>query len=146
MEKRNLTFEDKSRGIRRKGKGFVYKLIVSRASNSICDRLQGITLKTHKECILVRNKKANKFGNKGYEFIPYVFNHRFSGYVCQLKSNIEQPCEEQMSESQKKQILDLVENRLVSGYSYDEIYGFMQRTLKCEDKGMKTTIIFDIFI
>ena len=66
--------------------------------------------------------------------------------MCQLKSNIEQPCEEQMSESQKKQILDLVENRLVSGYSYDEIYGFMQKALKREDEGIEPITIFDISI
>ena len=41
-----------------------------------------------------------------------------------------------MSESQKKQILKLIENRLVSGYSYDEIYGFMQKALKREDEGI----------
>ena len=38
MKMRNITYENE--GQRPKGKGFVYKLIVSRASNSICDRLQ----------------------------------------------------------------------------------------------------------
>ena len=49
MNMRNITYENE--GKRPKGKGFVYKLIVSRACNSICDRLQAFCRRNFNEYV-----------------------------------------------------------------------------------------------
>lgn len=135
MEERNITFEDKNKGIRPKGKGFVYKLIVSRASNSICDRLQGITAKNHQEYILVRNKKIKKFGNKEYNCMPYVFNHRFPGYVCRLKSLDVPEDNGILTVPQRAQIEKLIRRRLNCGDTFDDILYSIRVALETRNKG-----------
>ena len=86
MRNRNIQYIDVSTGTQgRKGKGFVYKLIVNRASNSLCERLQNMSQRVYNEYVVVRDRKVKKFGNE-CELQAYTFNYRFPGYLCKKKT------------------------------------------------------------
>ena len=107
----------------------MYKLLVSRASNSIGDRLQSFTEKVFKEYILVRDKKTKKFESEQYECIPQMFNHRFPGYICRrIEHNIKSSATE-ITLDQSAKIVDLVESKMKCRVSFDEIYNKLKQDL-----------------
>ena len=85
MHERNIQYSHLNTGKKsRTGKGFVYKLIVQRASNSLCERLQNMSQRVLNECVVVRDRKIKKFGDN-YQLETYVFNYRFKACLCKLK-------------------------------------------------------------
>ena len=56
----------------RPGKGFVYKILISRASNTIANAFQNATTSAHSEYICVREKK-HKVDSAGYEKVKLTF-------------------------------------------------------------------------
>ena len=122
MDERNISYGRENIMCRRRGKGFVYKLIVSRASNSISDRLQGLTERMYQEYIVVRNKRVKKFGNE-CDIVPYTFNHRFPGYICISKTEPVNANTTNVSFNEEyKQIIELVKHQISRGVSYKQIY------------------------
>ena len=89
MRDRNIEYLHLNTGKKaRTGKGFVYKLIVQRASNSLCERLQNMSQRIMNEYVVVRDRKIKKFGDN-YQLETYVFNYRFKAYLCRLKESYE---------------------------------------------------------
>lgn len=129
MENRNLTYNEKGTLSRRKGKGFVYKLIVSRASNSIGDRLQKFTEKVFKEYLLVRDKKVKKFDKECHDCIPHVFNHRFQGYICKKKELQDNTSNTEINFDQYSRLVQLVESKIKSGVSFETMYTYLEKKL-----------------
>ena len=85
MRSKNLSYiddyvDDKPKT--RPGKGFAYKLLVNRASNTICVRFQQLTQNLYQEYVMVRERK-DKQGIKQTAVVPYTFNHSYQGYVVQ---------------------------------------------------------------
>ena len=142
MEDRKITYNDKDTLARRKGKGFVYKLIVSRASNSIGDRLQKFTEKIFSEYLLVRDKKIKKFEKEGYECIPHVFNHRFQGYICRQKISQENTSNSEITIDQTTKLLELVDKTMQNGLTFDTIYTYLQKKLKELENGKFFIVAF----
>ena len=56
MEMRNIVYNARLGKRVRTGKGFVFRLLVCRASNTICTRLQIITRRSHEEYVIVRDR------------------------------------------------------------------------------------------
>lgn len=137
MDERKITYGPGNLKWRRRGKGFVYKLIVSRASNSISDRLQGLTERMYNEYIVVRNKSVKKFGNECH-IIPYTFNHRFPGYICVSKSsNMEsQLCFRSETNEEKMKLINMLDYKLKNGVSYEKLYKAISNIQEPADKGM----------
>ena len=129
MKSRNIAYSDKEKFSRRKGKGFVYKLLVSRASNSIGDRLQSFTEKTFKEYILVRDKKTKKFQSEQYECIPQMFNHRFPGYICRRIEQIHTLSSLDITLDQTSKLVNLAESKIKVGISFERIYNVLKQEL-----------------
>ena len=82
MANRNVEYETDKENLMsakkygRRGKGFVYRLLVSRASNTLCVRFQKLTKRIFQEYIVVRDRKLNKIGNAA-SIEQYMFNKHF---------------------------------------------------------------------
>ena len=108
MKKRNIEYAHLTTGKKaRAGKGFVYKLIVTRACNSLCERLQNMSQRLFGEYVLVRDRKIKKFGDE-YELNKYVFNHRFKGYLCKRKETSDAELNSNPSESEITKVAGLI--------------------------------------
>lgn len=140
MKKRNITYDSlRACELGRKGKGFVYRLLVSRASNSICFRLQTLTQRVFQEYVVVRDRKMKKFGEE-YELEPYTFNHRFNGYICKTiaSTSSSNPTKEKKTEVSKLASLVKVAKR--NGVSFDSLYHTMSRLVHTKQIQGKITL------
>ena len=126
MKKRNITYPSLRASERgRKGKGFVYRLLVSRASNSICFRLQTLTQRVFQEYVVVRDRKIKKFG-EGYSLEPYTFNHRFSGYICKTITTTSSSTSTKEEETELSKLASLLGEAKSNGVSFDTFYQTMK--------------------
>ena len=80
LQDRNLVYEPAPASIKRTGKGFVYKLLVNRASNTLCVRFQNFCQRLNNEYIIVRDKK-HVVKSQTYNVIPHIFNGTYRGYI-----------------------------------------------------------------
>lgn len=127
MSTHNLCYETEGIGrLGRKGKGCVYKIIVSRASNSICDRFQQLTQRLFNEYIVVRDKKIKKYGDD-YELKPYTFNHRFPGYLCVKNTHHNQ--DGKMTAEELNKIGHLYSIAKTKGFSFESFYGSLNQMI-----------------
>ena len=83
MDKRNIHYITKAEGKSRQGKGFVYRLLVSRASNTLCTRFQALTQRCHDEYIIVRDRTVQQ-DIPGHIVQKHVFNHLYKGAIVRL--------------------------------------------------------------
>ena len=136
MEHKNICYESNSIGrTGRKGKGCIYKLIVTRASNSICDHFQHLTQRRYDEYIVVRDKKLKKYGDH-YELKPYTFNHRFLGYLCTASKT--HKASNNMSDVEMKRIQTLYTAAKHKGISFESFYGVMEQMINNNSLNGKT--------
>ena len=130
MRRRNIVYDDTRMGKHgRQGKGFVYKLIVNRASDSLCDRLQSMTQRLYSEYIVVRDRKLKRFGNE-YELQKYVFNYRFPAYLYIKKKHYVANEESQIDKDEINKIASLVGQARERGISVNAFYDAMKKYIK----------------
>ena len=142
MKKRNIKYDSLctcERG--RKGKGFVYRLLVSHASNSICFRLQTLTQRVFQEYVVVRDRKMKKFG-EGYNLEPYTFNHRFSGYICKTIASTTPSTNTTTKEEDTEltKLASLLKEAKSNGVSFHSLYETMKRLVQTKQIVGKTRL------
>lgn len=127
MKQKNVEYIDLSTGKQgRKGKGFVYKLIVSRASNSLCERLQNMSQRIFNEYVVVRDRRIKKFGDE-YELKPYTFNYRFKGYICKKKAY--NSTSKNNSNDEYSEMISLIESAKSKGVTFDIFRDVMTKVI-----------------
>ena len=127
MRNRNIQYIDVSTGKQgRKGKGFVYKLIVNRASNSLCERLQNMSQRVYNEYVVVRDRKVKKFGNE-YELQAYTFNYRFPGYLCKKKTC--SVVDKNNNNTEMSRVMSLLEVAKSKGVTFDMFHNVMTKVV-----------------
>ena len=130
-EKKSLTVKSKHT---RRGKGCIYKLLVSRASNTICVRFQHITLRDHGEYVIVRDKKKECV-MKGYTVIKHVFNHNYNGYIVRKSDVIVKESDECLSCEEKQTLIHLVNEVIKSGKSFENITQLLENCAQDKTNG-----------
>ena len=130
MRKRNIVYNNFSLGKQvRKGKGFVYKLIVNRASDSICNRLQSMTQRLYGEYVVVRDRKLKKYGEE-YQLRDYTFNYRFAGYLCEKKKGYDHNDGHKRNNTEVIRMMALLEEAKKKGTTFNEFYNIMTVVVK----------------
>ena len=82
MRERNIQYTHLNTGKKaRTGKRFVYKLIVTRASGLLCERLQNMSQRLYNEYVVVRDRKVKKYG-ENYVMESYIFNYIVFKDIC----------------------------------------------------------------
>ena len=145
MSNRNIEYECgiedlmSSKKYGRRGKGFVYRLLVSRASNTLCVRFQKLTKRVFKEYIIVRDRKGSRIPN-AESLEEYTFNKHFHGYIVRLKDHADF-ASNKLTKEQTMRINKLVENALNKGATLQTICTYLDQ-LNGDDKKGKETIVW----
>ena len=109
----------------RKGKGFVYKLLVNRASNTICVRFQQLTQNLYKEYVIVREKRKKKNLEKSI-VVPHTFNHNFQGYIVRFENYKSVVNESILCKTEKDTLIQLACAAIKNGKTFAGIKGLLQ--------------------
>ena len=132
MKMRNLAYKSKTEPNTRQGKGFVYKLLVSRASNTLCSRFQALTLRYHEEYVIVRNRAKHQT-IPGQIVNQHIFNHLYKGAIIRRQ-------EKTMKDKcfNNEEFLEL--NKLLceankKGFTFDELRSLLQNVDKDSRSG-----------
>ena len=112
------SFKDQNK-VRRKGKGFVYKLLVSRASNTLCVRFQKLTRRLFRQYVIVRDRQFKRL-TENSEIEKRRFNLNYDGYVIKL-DNYNNEMEKQMHLEYMPKINSMIRKALDNGNTYDAI-------------------------
>ena len=134
LEQRNLAYEPGPDSVKRKGKGFVYKLLVNRASNTICVRFQKLSLRLYNEYVIVRDKKIED-KRQNFDIIPHVFNLSYRGYIMQSKQSNGNLKSDELSVEDKTSVLDLVRKAVQCGETVETIKTILQNHIDEKMKG-----------
>ena len=131
MAKRNIVYEShkdsmllNKKRYSRRGKGFVYRLLVSRASNTICVRFQKLTKRLYKEYIIVRDRKFNRIAD-ATDIVEHMFNKSYHGYIIKLNGHAG-TIHASLTPNKKEQVHVLVEKALENGVSFDTVIQVLQ--------------------
>ena len=91
MHNHNIKFKETSKvlvedgqKLARCGKGFIYRLLVSRASNTLCVRFQNLTKRIRGEYVIVCDRKIKRTENNS-NIVRHTFNKHYYGYVIKLE-------------------------------------------------------------
>ena len=133
LKDRNLKYEPGPQSVKRKGKGFVYKLLVNRASNTLCVRFQKLTLRLHSEYVIVRDKKLED-KHQTFNIIPHVFNYSYQGYIMRCRTNNDKERNDCMSYQDQTAVMCMVKTAIGYGESIENIKVLLQR---CIDSARK---------
>ena len=129
MRERNIQYTHLNTGKKaRTGKGFVYKLIVTRASGSLCERLQNMSQRLYKEYVVVRDRKVKKYG-ENYEMESYVFNYRFQGYLCKFKEASDTIEDAELDDSEVAKVTTIVKRAKAKGMTFEKVYNVIENAL-----------------
>ena len=137
MEEKNVSYEITKRkkgDLRRQGKGFVYKLLVSRASNSICARFQELTKRHYNEYIIVREKKKSALMENVF-VETHIFNHSYDGYIVRLPDNQKISMSKTFSSEELQQLNILLKKAYQAGKTFDELRDKIGSLLEASSKG-----------
>ena len=125
MNARNISYSDPTRdgsGRKKRGKGFVYKLLVSRASNTVSVRFQKLTERMFGEYIIVRDRKSKRIASCANK-VQHTFHNNYQGYIVKLQQDARS------------------NGSLLSSEDETKICGFVKKAL---DKGIHIQDVFDI--
>ena len=128
LKDRNLAYEPGPDSVKRKGKGFVYKLLVNRASNTLCVRFQKLSLRLHNEYVIVRDKKLED-KHETFNIVPHVFNYSYRGYImrCRRENDKEQTCYVTIQE--QNAVIGLVKKAIEHGETIENIKNILQHCI-----------------
>ena len=138
LKDRNLAYDPGPASIKRKGKGFVYKLLVNRASNTLCVRFQKLSLRLHNEYVIVRDKKLEEKQDL-YNIIPHVFNNTYRGYIMRSKKH-NNDLDDDISLEDQSSLMNLVRKAIEHGETIASIKAILNNCIKHGNKGKKCVI------
>ena len=129
MRERNIQHTHLNTGKKaRTGKGFVYKLIVTRASGSLCERLQNMSQRLYREYVVVRDRKVKKYGDN-YVMESYVFNYRFQGYLCKFKEAMDTNVDTELDDNELAKVTTILKRAKAKGMTFDEVCNVIEKAL-----------------
>ena len=136
LKKNNLAYTKPLDKIQeRKGKGFVYRLLVSRASNTICVRLQNLTQRMFSEYIISRDRSTKSNDKTNFEVINYTFNQSYHGYIVRRLNN-DLICQNNtLNNKQKFHVMESVHNAIQKGCTYEHVLGVLCALTSETEKG-----------
>ena len=144
MTKKNITYGDRTNTIKKlqkRGKGFVYKLLVNRASNTVCVRLQKLTERMFGEYIIVRAKKNRKTACSE-NIVEHVFNNNYRGYIVRFRNG--NACGKRtLSSEDADKINEYVLKAVQMGIPVENIFHMLETLIKSKMKGMKPRFVDD---
>ena len=133
MQGRNIEYREKTGPTYRQGKGFVYRLLVSRASNTICTRFQTLIQRNYHEYVIARDK-TRYTDVPGQVIEKFLFNHCYKGYIVRL--NNETNCNKRMLTNEKfYSINKLVRNTVECGTTYEELKRMLENLIHEAEQG-----------
>ena len=136
LNERNLAYEPAPAHIKRKGKGFVYKLLVNRASNTLCVRFQHLSQRLHNEYVIVRDKnQVMKLQN--YNIISHVFNGSYRGYIMRKKEDSDIKVDGILTTEDENSIVNLVRAAIKEGHNIKDITDVLKSFVSDSNKGKK---------
>ena len=142
MTKKNITYGDKTNTIKKlqkRGKGFVYKLLVNRASNTVCVRFQNLTQRMFGEYIIVRDKKNRKTAFSE-NIVEHVFNNNYRGYIVRFGN--ENAFESKSLKKEEKEKIEKYALKAVQiGIPVENIFRMFDQLIQSQLKGMKTRFV-----
>ena len=118
----------------RKGKGFVYRLLVSRASNTLCVRFQSLTRRVRREYIIVRDRKIKRIENNS-NIVRHTFNKHYDGYIIKL-DNANDDIADKMIQKNMLIMNQLVKQALKNGTTFETIFKFLNMEIEKGSKGI----------
>ena len=118
---------------KKRGKGFVYKLLVSRASNTVCVRLQKLTTRRFGEYIIVRDRKSKKIAESG-NIVQHTFKNNYHGYIVKFRKASKSNGEFLLPDDESK-ICDFVKRALRKGISIETIFDILEKLSKSTTTG-----------
>ena len=133
MELRNISYEKKTGVNVRTGKGFVYRLLVSRASDTICNRLQSITRRCHQEYVIVRERTQFQ-ALEGQVLQKHVFNHLYKGAIVRLRK-MEETKSKSFSNEEFMELNKLLCKANRKGVTYEELCSVLNNLVDDSEEG-----------
>ena len=144
MEGRSIEYKEKTGPTYRQGKGFVYRLIVSRASNTICTRFQTLTQRHYQEYVIVRDK--SKYTDvPGQVIEKCLFNHCYKGYIVRLNNETSSNTK-MLTNEQFHYINNLVKKSVEYGTTYGELKRMLETSIQKAKEGTYITLSELIFV
>ena len=130
-ENSKISVEDGQKVFRR-GKGFVYRLLVSRASNTLCVRFQNLTKRILGEYVIVRDRKIKRMENNS-NIVRHTFNKHYYGYVIKLENKTKN--DDEVTKENMSKVNRLIEQAIARGTSFETIINFLQERIDEKTKG-----------
>ena len=147
MKNKNITYGENTKTVmkhKKRGKGFVYKLLVSRASNTICVRLQKLTERMFGEYIIVRDKR-NKKTACAENIIEHTFNINYRGYIVRFR-NEDAYGKKTLSREDVVKINGFVLKALHKGIPIQDIFDILDKLSHNTTAGIVIQYLFDKFV
>ena len=118
--------------VKRKGKGFVYKILVSRASNTVCVRFQRLTRRIFKQYVIVRDRQVKRL-SENLTIESRRFNINYDGYVIKFDNFDEIERNEHLNNV--PMINDEISKALKNGHTYETILKHIKLLTTNNDEG-----------
>ena len=148
MHNRSITYKENSKisvedgqKVFRRGKGFVYRLLVSRASNTLCVRFQNLTKRILGEYVIVRDRKIKRMENNS-NIVRHTFNKHYYGYVIKLENKTQG--DEVTTKQNMTKVHRLIEQAVAKGLSFETIFEFLQTQIDKKSKGKYSCLHLNI--
>ena len=139
MHNRNIKYKENSKlsvedghKVFRRGKGFVYRLLVSRASNTLCVRFQNLTKRILGEYVIVRDRKIKRTEDNS-NIVRHTFNKHYYGYVIKLENTSKS--DDEITQNNMTQMTHLVKQAVAKGTSFETIFDFLKAQIDKQKKG-----------
>ena len=142
VQDRNLVYKPAPASIKRTGKGFVYKLLVNCASNTLFVWFQNFCQRLNNEYIIVQDKK-HVVKSQTYNVIPHIFNVTYQGYIMRGREPSEVCPDDILSSEDKTCVIALVSEAVQKGHIIKDITNFLQSYIDNNKKG-KHNFLFKI--
>ena len=138
MIKKNVLYGDNTNTIKKlqkRGKGFVYKLLVNCASNTVCVRFQKLTERMFGEYIIVRDKKNRKTA-LSENIIEHRFNNNYKGYIVRFR-NENVGANTNLMREDKEKIERYTLKAVQMGIPVQNIFRMFEQLIQSQLKGSK---------
>ena len=127
----NVPLFKENNHIRRKGKGFVFRLLVSRASNTLCVRFQKLTRRLFRQYVIVCDRQFKRL-SKNSDIESRQLNKNYHGYVIKLDS-----CQDEIKKTHQENMAKLNEvvcKALLHGKTFQSILDHVRKLTKVDEE------------
>ena len=128
MKTKKISYSDHTKDgtLRKKrGKGFVYKLLVSRASNTVSVRFQKLTERMFGEYIIVRDRKSKRIASCA-NTVQHTFHNNYHGYIVKFQQDAKSNGSSLSSEDETK-ICGYVKKALEKGIQIEDVFDILEK-------------------